>query len=103
MDTMTATQMATVYGLKSPQAFNKLMEKCGVLTHNEKGYFLSDSLKGMGYVDVIDHHYFLPNGFRATKKKAVWTIKGQQYIRQLLGRQGIVPVDEQTDLFTTLN
>lgn len=100
MTTMTATQMATVYGLKSPQAFNKLMVKCGVLKDTTKGYVLSDDLKGMGLVTAIDHHFFLPNGFRATKKKAVWTEKGQAFVRQRLGRIGIVPTNEQLDMFT---
>ena len=103
MTTMTATQMATVYGLQSSQAFNKLMEKCGVLTHNDKGYFLADSLQGCGYVTVIEVGYFLPNGFRATKKKAAWTEKGQQFIRERLGRIGIIPANEQTDIFGTTN
>ena len=98
---MTATQMATVYGLKSPQAFNKLMEKCGVLTKNDKGYFLADKLRGNGYITVIDQPYFLPNGIRATKKKAVWTERGQQFIRARLGRIGITPINEQTDMFAT--
>lgn len=99
MDTMTATQMATVYGMKSPQAFNKLMVKCGVLVGTVKGYVLAESLRGQGYTAVVDAHYFLPNGFKATKKKAVWTEKGQQYVRQRLGRIGIVPVSEQRDIF----
>ena len=100
-NTMTATQMATVYGLKSSQAFNKLMEKCGVLIRNDKGYFLSDDLRGCGYIAVVEVGYFLPNGFRATKKKAVWTEKGQQFVRARLGRFGITPVNEKTDIFTT--
>jgi hypothetical protein len=98
---MTATQMATVYGYKSPQAFNKLMVKCGVLTKNDKGYFLADYLRGFGYTAVIDQPYFLPNGIRATRKKAVWTEEGQKFIRARLGRFGITPVNEHTDIFTT--
>lgn len=101
MTTMTATQMATVYGLKSPQAFNKLMEKCGVLVKNDNGYFLTEHLHGCGYTAVIDQPYFLPNGIRTTKKKAVWTEKGQQFVRARLGRFGITPVNEHTDIFTT--
>lgn len=101
MTTMTATQMATVYGLKSPQAFNKLMAKCGVLVDTVKGYVLAEALRGRGYSAVIDQPYFLPNGIRATKKKAVWTEKGQQFVRTRLGRIGITPVTEHTDIFTT--
>ena len=96
---MTATQMANLYGLKSSIAFNKLMVRCGILKKTAKGYVLADSLHGRGLIAVTDAHYFLPNGIRATKKKAVWTDKGQQFIRQRLGRIGIVPVSEQTDLF----
>ena len=98
---MTSTQMAEAYGLKSPQAFNKLMEKCGVLTKNANGYFLAGGLRGCGYTASIDKPYFLPNGIRATKKKAVWTEKGQQFVRTRLGRIGITPVTEHTDIFTT--
>lgn len=98
---MTATQMATVYGLKSPQAFNKLMVKCGVLKHNDNGYCLADNLQGQGLVAAIDHYYFLPSGFKASKKQAVWTEKGQAFVRHRLGRIGIVPVGEQIDIFTT--
>ena len=104
MATKSATQMATLYGLKSSVAFNKLMVNCGLLIRTDAGYYLADSLKNLGLVTVIDMPYFLPNGIRATKKKAVWTEKGQEYIRQRLGRIGIIPTSEQTDLFgTTLN
>lgn len=98
---MTATQMATVYGLKSSIAFNKLLTKCGLLTHTEKGYCLADNLRGLGLISVVEVGYFLPNGFRATKKKAVWTEEGQQFIRQYLRRIGIVPTTEQTNIFAT--
>ena len=99
METKNATQMASVYGLKSPQAFNKLLAKCGVLVESIHGYVLADNLRGRGYSTVVEEHYFLPNGFRATKKKSVWTERGQTYIRQRLGRIGIVPNSEQTGLF----
>lgn len=99
MENKTATQMATVYGLKSSTAFNKMMAKCGVLQDTVKGYVLAEALRGQGLTAVIEVGYFLPNGFRATKKKSVWTEKGQQYIRQRLGRIGIIPADEQTDMF----
>lgn len=98
-ETMSASQMATVYGLKSSQAFNKLMEKCGVLTHNDKGYFLVNSLMGCGYVTVVEVGYFLPNGIRATKKKAVWTEAGQTFVRQTLAHHGIWPASECKGLF----
>ena len=97
---MTATQMAKAYGLKSPQAFNKLMVKCRVLVDTVKGYVLAEAFRGQGYSAVIDHPYFLPNGIRATKKKAVWTEKGQQFVRARLARIGIIPVNEQTDIFS---
>ena len=99
METKTATQMANLYGLKSSIAFNKLMVRCGILKDTVKGYVLADSLHGRGLIAVIDAHYFLPNGFRATKKRAAWTESGQHFIRQHLGRIGIVPVNEQQDLF----
>lgn len=101
METKSATQMATIYGMKSSTAFNKMLEKCGIINHTSKGYVLDNSLRGCGYIAIIDKAYFLPNGIRATKKKAVWTEKGQQFIRQRLGRIGIVPVNEQTDMFST--
>ena len=100
MTTMTSTQMAKAYGLKSPQAFNKLMVKCRVLVDTVKGYVLAEALRGRGYSAVIDQPYFLPNGIRATKKKAVWTEKGQRFIRERLGRIGIIPANEQVDIFT---
>lgn len=100
MDTMTATQMATIYGMKSSLAFNKVLMKCGIINHTDKGYILDSSLHGRGYIATVDAAYFLPNGIRATKKKAVWTEKGQQFIRQRLGRIGIVPISEQKDMFT---
>lgn len=99
MNTKSATQMATVYGLPSSQAFNKLLEKCGLLARTDKGFVLSDRLRGQGYTVVVEAPYFLPSGIRATKKKSVWTETGQQYIHQRLARLGIVPVSEQTNLF----
>lgn len=98
-ETMTATQMAQLYGMKSSTAFNKLLTECKVLRHTDKGFILDDSLQGKGYATVISQPYFLPSGIRATKKRSAWTPEGQQFIRQRLGRIGIVPVSEQTDLF----
>lgn len=93
--------MARIYGLKSSVAFNKLLVKCGVLTDTNKGYVLAESLRGQGYTTVINKPYFLPNGIRATKKRSAWTESGQQFIRQRLGRNGIVPVSEQQNIFST--
>lgn len=101
MATKSATQMANLYGMKSSVAFNKVLVNCGLLVDTNAGYCLADSLKNLGLVAVIDYSYFLPNGIKATKKKAVWTEKGQEYIRQRLGRIGIVPTTDQLDLFKT--
>ena len=103
MNTKTATQMATIYGLKSSVAFNKMMVRCGVLSMTSKGYVLNDSLRGRGYITVIESPYFLPNGIRATKKRAAWTESGQHFIRQHLGRIGIIPANEQADIFKAIN
>lgn len=103
MNTKSATQMADLYGLKSSVAFNKLLVNCGLLINTAKGYCLADSLKNLGLVAIIDVPFFLPGGIKASKKKAVWTEKGQQYIHQRLARIGIVPVSEQRDLFGSLN
>ena len=100
MDIKTSTEMAELYGLKSSISFNKLLAKCGLLIQTENGFVLNESLRGHGYVCVIDKAYFLPNGIRATKKKSAWTESGQQFIRQHLGRIGILPTNEQSDLFT---
>ena len=100
MTTMTAAQMATVYGLKSSVAFNKMLVKCGLLVHTSKGYQLSGPMKGWGFTTAIEVPYFLPNGFRATKKRAAWTESGQQFIRQHLRRIGIIPANEQKDMFS---
>lgn len=97
---MTATQMANAYGLKSSVAFNKLLVKCGLLEHTSSGYVLSESLRGKGYIAVINSPYFLPNGIKAFKKKAVWTDAGQQFVHNTLSRHGIVPVGERKDLFS---
>ena len=99
MDTMSATQMAKAYGLKSPQAFNKLLVKCGILTDTPKGHCLAEAYRGRGYVIAIYSTYFLPNGIKASKKKPVWTEAGQDFIRKALLHHGISPVSEQTDLF----
>ena len=101
MENKTAAQMATVYGLKSSIAFNKMLVKCGLLAHTDKGYQLSGPMKGWGFTTVVEVPYFLPTGIRVTKKKAAWTESGQHFIRQHLGRLGIIPVSEQTDLFTS--
>ena len=94
-----ATQMAEVYGMKSPQSFNKLLAKCGILVDTANGYVLADSLKGKGYVAVIEVPYWLPCGVKATKKKPVWTESGQQYIHSILLHHGITPVCERKSLF----
>ena len=99
MKTMTASQMATLYGLKSSTAFNKLLVQCKVLRHTDKGFILAEDLRDRGLVTVIDTFYFLPNGIKATKKRAVWTPEGQQFIHTRLGRIGIVPPSEQPGLF----
>ena len=99
METMTATQMATLYGMKSSTAFNKILAECKVLRHTDKGFVLDDSLRGKGYTAVVSVGYFLPSGIRASKKKLVWTLTGQQYVHQRLGRIGIFPAGEGRDLF----
>ena len=101
MNTKTATQMAAIYGLKSSVAFNKMLVKCGILNYTDKGYVLSQPMRGRGFTTVVEAPYFLPNGLRITKKKSVWTESGQHFIHQHLGRIGIVPVSEQTNMFTT--
>lgn len=99
--TMTASQMAHLYGLKSSTAFNKLLTQCRVLRHTDKGFILDDSLQGKGYATVISQPYFLPSGIRATKKRSAWTPEGQLFIRQRLGRIGIYPAGEQTSIFNS--
>jgi hypothetical protein len=101
MEIKTASQMASIYGMKSSIAFNKMLVKCGLLVKTDKGYVLSKPMQGWGFTTVIEVPYFLPNGFRATKKKAAWTESGQHFIRQHLGRIGILPISEQRDMFTT--
>lgn len=103
MENKSASQMATVYGLKSGIAFNKMLVKCGILVHNNKGYVLSEPMKGWGFTAVAEVPYFLPSGIRCTKKKSVWTESGQHFIQQHLKRLGIVPVSERTDMFTSIN
>lgn len=99
MNTMTATQMAKLYGMKSSTAFNKLLTDCKVLRRTNDGFILDDSLQDKGYTTVISQPYFLPSGIRATKKRSAWTPEGQQFIRQRLARIGIVPPSEQLGLF----
>lgn len=96
---MTASQMAQLYGLRSSIAFNKLLAQCKVLRHTDKGFILDDSLQGKGYATVISQPYFLPSGIRATKKRSAWTPEGQLFIRQRLGRIGILPAGEEKDIF----
>ena len=99
-ETMTATQMAQLYGMKSSTAFNKLLTECKVLRHTDKGFILDDSLQGKGYTTVVTTPYFLPSGIRACKKRSAWTSEGQQFLRQRLGRIGIFPADEQRYIFS---
>lgn len=98
---MTASQMAQLYGLKSSTAFNKLLTECKVLRHTDKGFILNESLQGKGYATVISQPYFLPSGIRATKKRSAWTLEGQSFIRQRLGRISIFPAGEDRDIFNS--
>lgn len=101
METMTATQMASLYGLPSSIAFNKLLTRCGLLTHTDKGYVLASDYQGQDLTTTVTAWYWLPSGVKASKKKAAWTVKGQQVIRQRLGRLGILPPSEQLTLFAS--
>lgn len=103
MNYKSATDMARAYGLKSAVAFNKLLVRCGVLLHTDNGYQLANGLRQQGLVAAVDVQYFLPNGMRATKKKAVWTEAGQAYLHRRLGTIGIMPVSETQDLFGQSN
>lgn len=96
---MTSTQMADLYGLKSSTAFNKLMKRCGILLRTDKGYVLAPRFRNQGYDTAITEWFFLPNGFKASKKRAAWTGKGRLFIQRHLRRIGIVPKDEQHDIF----
>lgn len=100
MELKTSTQMADLYGLKSAISFNKLLAECGILQSTDKGYVLSDSLRGQGLAVTVNTWFFLPGGIKASKRKAAWTEAGQQYIHQHLSRLGIMPQAEQRDLFT---
>lgn len=91
--------MAMLYGMKSAIAFNKLLVKCGLLQDTSKGYVLAERLRNLGLTAVIDSPFRLPNGVNAIYKKAVWTARGQEYVRRCLGHFGIWPVGEQRDLF----
>ena len=97
---MTATQLAQHYGLTSSIAINKLLEKCGIVKNTDNGYVLSPDLRGRGYISVIEVPFFLPSGFRAKRKQAVWTQAGIAMVHHALVRFGIVPVSEQKDLFS---
>lgn len=103
MNYKSATDMARAYGMKSAVAFNKLLVRCGILSHTNNGYTLAHGLHGHGLVAVIFQQYFLPNGMRATRKKAVWTEAGQAYVHRRLGTLGITPVSETPDLFGQSN
>lgn len=100
METMTSTQMADLYGLKSSVAFNKLLVRCGILIDTVKGYVLAYHLRGRGYACAVTQWFFLPNGTKASKKRGAWTDRGCQLIHDHLQRLGIHPVSEQRDLFT---
>lgn len=100
MESLTSTQMAQRYGLKSSVAFNKLMCQCGILVDTSKGYVLATHLRDQGLVTAVTAWFFLPSGIKASKKRAAWTQKGQQLIHAHLMRLGIVPLDEQRDLFS---
>lgn len=99
MEIKSATQMAAIYGLKSSQAFNKLLAKCGVLEETPKGYVLTESLRDKGYSVVISVPFFLPSGIKCYKKKSAWTESGVSFIRHTLLHHGISPVSEQQSLF----
>ena len=104
MATKSATQMASLYGMKSSVAFNKLLANCGLLIHTIKCSGSHGCAHAhLGLTAVEESPFFLPNGAKASKKRSVWTEKGQEYIHEQLSRLGIVPASEQRDLFTTLN
>ena len=100
METMTSKQMADLYGLKSSTAFNNLMKRCGILLRTEKGYVLAPRFRNQGYDTAVTEWFFLPNGFKASKKRAAWTPKGRLFIQRHLYRLGIMPPAEQRNLFT---
>ena len=102
METMTSKQMAELYGLKSSTAFNNLMKRCGILHHTDKGYVLAPALRNQGFDTAITEWFYLPNGFKASKKRAAWTPKGRLFIQRHLHRLGIMPPAEQTSLFAQL-
>ncbi len=99
MENRTAAQMAKLYGLKSSIAFNKLLVRCGLLEHNDKGYVLAEHLRGNGLTIVINSPFFLPSGIKAFKKRSVWTDAGQTFVYKTLSRIGIRPISELSDLF----
>ena len=98
---MTSSQMDDLFVLKSSTAFNKLMVRCGILQHTDKGYVLAPTLRNQGYDTAVTAWFFLPNGAKASKKRAAWTPKGRLLIQRHLHRLGIMPPAEQTALFST--
>lgn len=92
---MTINQIAKDYG-KSAVWMNRMLSGLGVQYKQNDQWLLYSKYAGYGYTHTRLIEINKPNGVRDMKPFTMWTQKGRMFIYELLKKNGIVPMIEQS-------
>jgi len=94
---ITATQIAKDYG-KSAVWLNRMLKGLGVQYLQNGQWLLYAKYAGYGYTHTKMVDYPGGDGIRDSKPFTMWTQKGRMFIYELLKKNGIVPMIEQSQI-----
>lgn len=92
---LTTTQIAKDYG-KSAVWLNRMLKGLGVQYQQNGQYLLYSKYAGNGYTHTKMVDFIRHDGVRDSRPFTMWTQKGRMFIYELLKKNGIVPMVEQT-------
>lgn len=94
---ITTTQIAKDYG-KSAVWLNRMLKGLGVQYLQNGQWLLYAKYAGYGYTHTKMVDYPRSDGIRDSKPFTMWTQKGRMFIYELLKKNGIVPMIEQSQI-----
>ena len=94
---ITTTQIAKDYG-KSAVWLNRMLKGLGVQYLQNGQWLLYAKYAGYGYTHTKMVDYLRGDGIRDSKPFTMWTQKGRMFIYELLKKNGIVPMIEQSQI-----
>ena len=93
--TCAITQIAQDYG-KSGMAMNKLLESLGIQRKVHGQWVIAAKYAPQGYIHSKPVHIIRNDGREDTKYNTEWTTKGRLFLYDILKKNGIIPLIEQS-------